>query len=127
MIEIHLAKREKELVWDLTATVLPHEGLGLAQEAVLTSIQSDSFALAARAIAPLSSVSFSPNPNRWPVPEPKIRIFNERNHSDREHFGNYRVEKNGRVLGRIEDFPRNNRDNTVELIRAAMALAVSAD
>ena len=122
MIEVYLAKREA--IWDLHATVFPHGGLGVAKEAKLASIEAESFGVAAKAITNLNSVTFAPNVSRWPVNSSKFRIINERNHSDREHFGNYRVEFDGKVIGYIKDFPRGN---AVRIIQAALEMVAKAN
>jgi hypothetical protein len=121
MIELYLTQT-KDGGWELNATVFPQGGVGgIAKESTIASVHEGTFkaALAATSELDLSTLSFTPNPERWPVPEPKFQIVNDGSHSDREMFGNYQVRCGDVVIERIENFPRGNRG---ELIKKALRI-----
>ncbi len=107
MIEVYLQKSQNS-GWDLKAAILPKGGLGLAKETHLARLLQPSFQEAAEKLIEFSELSFTTNPDRWPVGENAFQIINDLSHPDRENFGNYNIEHKGRNIGRIEDFPRNS-------------------
>ncbi len=126
MIEVYLAKNS-DSKWDLNATVLPQGGHGgLAQDSRVASIEEGTFeaALEATSDLDLSTLQFTANPDRWPVPEPKFQIVNEGSHADSEHFGNYQIKRGDLIVGRIENFPKGSRG---ELIREALRVLAEAE
>ncbi len=117
MIEVRLTQQGGE--WEVGATIHPHGGLGIAQDATLANISAPSFAQALRAVETLSEATFTPNPERWPSLGPQFKIINQMSHPDHEHFGNYKIMRGKIVIGTISDFPRGN---PVELIREAIRI-----
>ena len=122
MIEVHLAPHGND--WQLQATVLPYGGLEISTEATLATLSAPSFREALPAIESLADAQFTPNPDRWPVQEPKFLIINEGSHPDSEHFGNYRIERAGEMIARVTDFPRGDR---LALIKKALELVAERE
>jgi len=122
MIEVHLAQHGER--WNVTATILPWGGLGIAKVAVLGTLEDGSFAAAAEVVNPLLEASFTPNPDRWPVPEPKIQVINEMSHPNHTIMGNYRILRAGKVIGRIADHPRAEM---TRLIKDALKIASESE
>ncbi len=126
MIEVYLTEIDGA-EWELNATVLPQGGLGgLSQESIIASVYEGTFQAAFEVTSELdlSNLSFKPEPDRWPVPEPKFQIVNEGSHPDSDNFGNYQIKCGDVLLGRIENFPRGSRG---ELIKEALKIVADAD
>lgn len=116
MIELYLTQT-KDGTWELNATVFPQGGVGgIAKESTIASVHEGTFKAAFEAASELdlNTLSFTPNPERWPVPEPKFQIINDGSHSDRNMFGNYQVRYGDVVIERIENFPRGNRGELIK-------------
>lgn len=122
MIEVFIKK--EETAWTLCASILPYGGFGIARDANLATLEDPTFQSAYESVTALSEVSFSRNPDRWPVPEPKFQIINQGDHSDREHFGNYHIRRNEQIVGVIENFQRGK---TLELIKKALEILASQE
>ena len=67
-----------------------------------------------------ADIKLETNEHLWPEKGSKIRIINEGSHPDREHFGNYRVEHQDRVVGTIENHQKGQ--GLLCLLRKALNL-----
>lgn len=126
MIELHLTQITGG-TWELTATILPLGGLGgLAREATVATVHEGTFRAASDATTELdlSALSFTSNPDRWPVPEPKFQIVNELSHPERDTFGNYQIRRGDAIVGRLENFPRGDCG---ELIKEALRVVAAVE
>ena len=122
MIEINLAQSQGD--WHVNAAILPYGGLGVAKVAQLAKISCASFSEAEQAVSNLSSASFAPDQNRWPVSDPKFQIINDSTHEDSKNFANYRIQRGDVIIGRIDNFPRGS---AIELIKLALEIVAQSE